>query len=253
MTQCELIGLTYSPWTEKARWALQHHKVPFRYSEHLMIFGMPVLRWKMRKPFGDVTVPALVDRSKEKPVRLGDSWDIAVYADQIGNGAPLFPKGRVDEIEAMNRFSERALSAARALIVDRTRSDRATQLEILPKFIPTPLKKPMRFLAAVGLDYIAREFNTRTKSLEEHRLDLREVLAELRRLVKKSKGGPLLGEFSYADIVMAASLHFVSPPENAFLKIGPSTRACWTDQELARDFSDLVAWRDELYRKFRKR
>ena len=30
----ELYGLSYSPWTEKARWALLHHRILFRYVEH---------------------------------------------------------------------------------------------------------------------------------------------------------------------------------------------------------------------------
>jgi len=248
----ELIGLAYSPWTEKARWALQHHRIPYRYTEHLMMFGMPSLRWKMRRPFGDVTVPALIDRSDGRTVRLGDSWDIARHADAVGGGSLLFPKDRLAEIEKLNALSERALSAARALIVDRTRRDPATQLEVLPPFIPAFLRPPLRFIAGLGLNYIAREFHTDAKGGIENELELREVLMQLRQAVQKSNKGVLLDDFSYGDIAMAAALHFVAPPANDYLKIGPATRACWTDQGLTREFSDLIEWRNELYRKFRK-
>ena len=49
----DLYGIAYSPWTAKARWALDHHKIPYRYREHLILFGMPELRWRLKKPFGD--------------------------------------------------------------------------------------------------------------------------------------------------------------------------------------------------------
>ena len=45
----ELIGIGYSPWTEKARWALDHHGIDYRYSEHLILFGMLPLRIKLGK------------------------------------------------------------------------------------------------------------------------------------------------------------------------------------------------------------
>ena len=41
----ELIGIRYSPWTEKARWS-PDHRIPYRYTEHLIMLGMPELRVK---------------------------------------------------------------------------------------------------------------------------------------------------------------------------------------------------------------
>ncbi len=257
MSTRELIGLIYSPWTEKARWALQHHRLPYDYTEHLMIFGMPALRWKMRKPFGDVTVPALIDRASAggggKTVRLGDSWDIALHAETLGQGSPLFPREKFVEIERLNALSESALCAERALIIDRTRRDPATQLELLPPFVPASLRRPLRFVANAALDYIEREFRTDAKEVQAHENDLRDVLTELRRLIAGANHEGLLGDFSYGDIAMAVTLHFVSPPEPEFMKIGPATRASWTNPTLAREFADVVAWRDEIYRKYRRR
>ncbi len=34
-----LIGLHYSPWTEKARWALDRQRVPYAFEEHLPMLG----------------------------------------------------------------------------------------------------------------------------------------------------------------------------------------------------------------------
>lgn len=249
----ELIGLNYSPWTEKARWALQHHRLPYDYTEHLMIFGMPALRWKMRKAFGDLTVPALVDRTNGKTVRLCDSWNIARHAESIGQGSPLIPPDKLAEIERLNDLSERALCAGRAWIIDRTRQDPSTQLELLPPFVPGFLRRPLRFVANVALDYVEREFQTDAKSVPSHENDLRGILMELRRLIAGANQGNLLEDFSYADIAMAVTLHFVSPPNPEFMKIGPATRATWANPTLARDFADVVEWRDEIYRKYRRR
>ena len=70
----DLYGIAYSPWTMKARWALDHHKIPYRYREHLILFGMPELRWRLKKPFGDITVPLLVNGGGNSVM---DSFEIA--------------------------------------------------------------------------------------------------------------------------------------------------------------------------------
>ena len=55
-----LVALSYSPWSEKARWALLHHGVPFREIEYVPILGTPWLRWVARRASGRVTVPTLL-------------------------------------------------------------------------------------------------------------------------------------------------------------------------------------------------
>ena len=43
-----LYGVGYSPWTERARWALDHHRIAYRYREHLPMLGEPMLRRRAR-------------------------------------------------------------------------------------------------------------------------------------------------------------------------------------------------------------
>src|SRR4051812_4751156 len=59
MNDATLVGIGFSPWTQKARWALDHHGLGYRYHEHLILFGMPQLHWQMRKWREPLTVPAL--------------------------------------------------------------------------------------------------------------------------------------------------------------------------------------------------
>src|SRR5262245_44456729 len=39
-----LLGAFYSPWTERARWALDHHGIAYRFEEHVPVVGELALR-----------------------------------------------------------------------------------------------------------------------------------------------------------------------------------------------------------------
>lgn len=60
-----LYAESFAPWCEKARWALDHHRVPYDYTEHLPMIGELRLRSAARKWSGRVTVPLLVDGSSQ--------------------------------------------------------------------------------------------------------------------------------------------------------------------------------------------
>ena len=55
-----LFKLGYSPWSERALWALDHHGLARREREYTPIFGEPGMRLKARRFKGRVTVPLLV-------------------------------------------------------------------------------------------------------------------------------------------------------------------------------------------------
>jgi glutathione S-transferase len=44
----------------------------------------------------------------------------------------------------------------------------------------------------------------------------------------------------------------IVPVADEYLRLGPGTRAAWTRESLAREFADLVRWRDDLYRDHRR-
>jgi glutathione S-transferase len=50
---------------------------------------------------------------------------------------------------------------------------------------------------------------------------------------------------------MAVVLQMVSPVRDAFIPLGPRMREVWTNESLAADFGDLLAWRDQLYDRHR--
>ncbi|HVY46043.1 MAG TPA: glutathione S-transferase N-terminal domain-containing protein, partial [Minicystis sp.] len=111
----ELFGLPISPWTEKARFALDHHGVAYRYRIYVPMLGEPLLRARLRRPVGRVTVPVLFTDEGA----FADSFAIARYADRVGAGAPLVPSERAADVAAWNDRSEAALAAGRALTLGR--------------------------------------------------------------------------------------------------------------------------------------
>ena len=62
----------------------------------------------------------------------------------------------------------------------------------------------------------------------------------------------LFDRFSYGDIIVCSLLQAVSPVADRYIRLGPAWRRAWTLPELARQFEDFLAWRDELYARHRK-
>ncbi len=108
----ELMGISFSPWSEKARWALDVRRVPYNYRPYQPLLGEPALRWKLGRLTGRVTVPVL---TTDDGSVLGDSAEIARWADQHGEGPRLFPSEHEAKIAHFIDLSERGLSAWRAL------------------------------------------------------------------------------------------------------------------------------------------
>ena len=57
----------------------------------------------------------------------------------------------------------------------------------------------------------------------------------------------LLGEFTYADVTIAMAMQFVAPVDESVIRIGERSRRYWTDEALAEDFADVMAWRDRVF------
>ncbi|PTL75486.1 glutathione S-transferase family protein [Vitiosangium sp. GDMCC 1.1324] len=240
-----LYGIGYSPWTEKARWALDHHRVEYRYREHTPLLGELALRW--RTPKGSrPSVPLLV----EDDGATTGSFAIARRAEARGQGAPLFPEAALPTIQRWEAVSDRVLAIGRSSVVRRMAGSSAVQRETLPGFIPGPLRGVFAPSAAMGARFIA----------SKHRADsdpdaaLREtVLPALEQLRAELHGRPYLeGGFTYADVTASAMVQLVEPVADRWLPLGPAMRETWRHEALTSAFPDLVEWRDALYAKHRQ-
>jgi glutathione S-transferase len=238
-----LYGMGYSPWTERARWALEHHRVPFEYREHTPLLGEIALRMKTRmtKP----TVPLLIEDDR---VVMGSDV-IGRHADKVGRGDPLFPGEHDAAISRWIALAEKLAGAGRVWIMSRLPHRRDAQAEALPPFLPESVRNVLAPSAALGTSYIAKKYGVPSDAKAEVERTMRPALQELRDAIQRGTYLAPSGKFSFADIALAATVHVLRPHANA--KMGPATRDVWTNEALAEEFADLIAWRDTMYEKHR--
>ncbi|MCA9538716.1 MAG: glutathione S-transferase [Myxococcales bacterium] len=232
-----LVHLPYSPWSQKARWALDHHALSYRSQTYLPMLGEPWLRAKTKRWSGRLTIPIWIEGEKV----VMDSFDIARRADELGERSPLFIAGREAAIDAWNTRSEAMLSAGRALTTDAVSRD----AEALIENVPAPMRRVRRVGEAVGragARYLQKKYAFSPEQAAADRETLRAGCEALRNALKKERY--LFGTFSYADITMAMGLTFIEPPARA--PIGPKSRPHWRRDDLAETYRDLLDWRDGL-------
>lgn len=236
-----LYGLGQSLWTERARWALDHHGLRFAYHEHVPMIGEVLLRRKAGTKYA--TVPLLDDGGT---IVMG-SLAIAQHAERGGRGAPLFPRGKDTEIAHLNDVAERMARVGRAWLVRNLLQSKEAQRESLPSFVPGFLRGAFAPSAAMALKFLAKKHGVNDDVDYEVEHTLRPALLDVRAALGDKPY--LLDTFTYADISIAASLQCLRPADH--LKLGPATREAWTNEALARDFDDLLMWRDAVVRKHR--
>src|SRR5262245_34691014 len=143
MVTPELLGLPYSPWSEKARWALEARAIPYRFRRYAPVVGEALLRLKLRKWTGAVSVPVL---TAEQGTAVADSTGTGRWADDRGSGPRLFPAELDGAIVQLVGSSERGLAAGRGLSLRRMLTDDEALLEMVPR----PLRPLGRAAAGVG-------------------------------------------------------------------------------------------------------
>lgn len=232
--QLLLVGESFSPWTKKARWALEQCELAYGYKEYTPILSEPGLRWRMRQWTEPVSVPVLFVGRKI----IRGSWEIACYANETAGDGRL---GDFQVIAPWNDLSEAALAQGRTNVVRRIlRNDQALE-EALPAFVPKRLRRPFRFVARDAVQRLDRKY----AHLEKPEA-LRQALLHARDGLAHTRSGYLLDRFSYADITMAVVLEVIAPIAHTHPPLGPATHSCWNDLKLADEFKDLLDWRDQL-------
>lgn len=239
-----LYGMSYSPYSEKARWALDHHRVGYEWHEHVPMIGERKLRKLAGANGGKVSVPLAVDGDTV----LRDSLSIAKHAEQVGKGSRLFANEAA--VGTWAARSDDALDAARVLLLQRILEDREALRESLPSWVPGPLRGLSTPIAARGTRHLVRKYDTAGVDPAIATAKLREVLGAMRKVL--GSRSTILDGFSYADIAMAVVLQMISPVATDYIALGPARRRAWTDAGLASEYADLVAWRDALYAKRRR-
>lgn len=238
-----LIAEYFSPWSEKARWALDHHGLAYEYHEHVPLIGELLLRLRTRRPTGRVSTPALITPHGV----LTDSFTIARHADRIGRGPTLFPPDHDAAITAWNARSETALAAGRALYLERLSHDHAAKVEMQPPILPASVRRAAVPAADLAIAFLRRKYAIDAATLAAAAATLTRELEALRAALAGNRPHLLGDTLTYADLTMAVTLQSVAPVAARYIPLGPAARASWRHPELAERFADLVAWRDALY------
>lgn len=244
MSEPVLVSIGFSPWSLRAKMALDLAEVKYRKKEYLPTVGEPWLRWQLGRWRGPVTVPVLL--SGDGPP-LTDSFDIAAWASS--RGAPwLVPPAERAAITRWNEVANRALEAGRLRTTRRVLASPAGLLDSLPP--------PVRALGPLAPVIGRRVAGGLLEKYGGARLDdaacEAQLVAALEALREGLQGRDwLCGAFSYADITGAAALSFVSPHAKA--KIGDLSRSLWTEPHLADRFAELLSWRDRVYERWSAR
>jgi len=239
-----LYGLSYSPWTHRALFALDHHRIVYRYVEHVPLVGELRLRRLARSKKG--TVPLLVS---EGEVTLG-STAIARFADREGASETLFAPGLDAEIATWEARAEAIVAVARARVIHGIQESREAQRESLPAFVPAPLRPLFAFSAKQATAFLAKKHGVFGDPEPRVKAEVFPVMAELEAQVAAvGEGEGLLGAFGFADVLMATAVSALSPTshEPGIPKLGPSTRAVWTCPAVVEAFPKVYAWRDRVY------
>jgi len=232
-----LFGLHFSPWTIRARWALAHHRLPFRYREHVILLGEPLLRRRARRAGAKrASVPLYLHGERA----LGDSWAIMEFADRHGGGSSL----RSEELRPWRDLLEPALQETRVRVTRRTLDDREALEEAAASATPAPLAGLFRPVAARGARFLADKWGfdvqgeDRVGPIEDALTAVREALGD---------GDYVEGtQLSAADLACATLIQGLRPVER-HVQLAPGTRRVWTDDALASEHEDLIAWRDRIF------
>jgi len=246
-----LYGLNVSPWTERARWALDHHAITYTYHEHVPMLGEVLLRRKAGVK-GKASVPLFHDGESA----VMGSFEIAKHAEKVGRGAPLFPRDRDAEVAHFNDIAERMTNVGRAWLMKRMMESHEAQKESLPPFMPGAIRGLLASSSKMALKFLMKKHSVPENVDAEVERMLIPALDEIRETLgkdtEKKNGGPsyLLGSsFSFADVAIAASLQVLRP--RAKSNLGPATKEAWTNDRAAKAYEDLLEWRDAIYAKHR--
>ena len=243
-----LVSIRYSPWSERARWALDHHQIAYRILEHEPFLHELRLRHLAGWPRERATAPLLLAGGR----RYRSGWEIAGYADTAGSGPRLIPEALEPAIREVDALVERMLQAGRTLLVAALLEDPEGLDASWPRFVPGAVAGALRPVARYATRWFSQKYALDlTQAQTEAQLQV--IRAELDDVRRRLNGRELLlGSFSYADILVATVLQLVEPVSDRHWKLHPAHRRLWTRPELAEEYRDLLAWRDSAYDRYRR-
>lgn len=240
-----LAGKVRSPWTERARWPLDHHGLAYEFIPYRRWVDDVWLRVFSRQLRDPIVTPVLKDKSQV----IRGAFQVALHAERAGAGPRLIPD--ISAIVRWNNLSDRALTAGRLLAVQRMVDSDAALLEVAADQVPAALGRRLLPLLRQQLRRDAGLHGLEPGLADLSIAGLRAICRELREGLAAGSGFLIGGRYSYADIAMAVALHGLIPVRDEHFPLPDALRECHTHEALAKEFGDLIVWRDALYEKRR--
>lgn len=242
----ELYCISYSPWSEKARWALDHHGVAYRAVPYAPILDEPKLRLRLRRAAGVISAPVLFAGGRV----VEGSDQIARWAQAEGTGPALLPAGEAAAIARWEQRAEAALAAGRALGLTRFLQTPRFLASLAPPGLPGPVARP---LTAWGIRRTLHKYGADRRSAADHEAAFRSELDALREALGGATERTILPAFSLADVCMAQVFQFIQPQNVGTFRLNRLGREGHRHAGLCADYPDLLAWRQWLYATHRDR
>jgi glutathione S-transferase len=246
----KLIDIAFSAWSEKARWALDWKGLAYTREEYLPVIG----DIDLARRTGQAEVPVLFTAAGEA---IPDSTRIVLYLERAAPEPALLPaepRERADALRWQDWASETLSPVGRALVTAAISADAEAAQATVPPGTPGFVRRASRVVVPLGLRVFRWQYELGATAFAR----AKERLPLLLETIEASLGGGrmfLVGEsFSIADLAVASALLLVEPPADEYLPrpMPPVLRRAYTYAPARRDFGGVFAWRDELYRRYRK-
>jgi glutathione S-transferase len=198
---CELITIPISHYCEKARWALDRARVPYRERAHLQ-----VVHWlHVKRAGGGRTVPVLRCGS----LTLPESADIVRWADSRG-GLGLYPSDEVRELEA--DFDARLGPHGRRWMYDAIRGDGGLVQKYGVTGVPAWERRSVPIAFGLVAKVVDRYLKITPESAAESLRLVHEVFDSVGERISDGRTFLVGDRFSAADLTFAALAAPVTVP-----------------------------------------
>lgn len=245
-----LIDLAFSSWSEKARWALDWKGVRYVRNEYTPMLGDLELLWRT----GQTEVPVLVTEHGET---IPDSTRIVSYLEEALPEPRLIPadaRERADALRWQDWASDTLSPVGRALVSAGLASEPKAAEATVPPTAPWIVRATTAITASPGLWLFNWSYGIGASTIENARRRLPHLLEAIRGALAGGRRF-LVGEtFTVADLAVAAAFILLDPPPDDHLPrpMPAALRRAFTYRLVRREFPDLVAWRDQMYKEFRR-
>jgi glutathione S-transferase len=244
----ELYSISYSPWSERARFSLDVCNVPFINVDYQPPVSELSLRLRLRDLRGKLTLPVLFVGGSKSVLR--DSKDIARFASSVGNRPEYFIEND-EEFERILRICDTIMEKGRIRTTRRMQKNRIALKESLPWYLRCTAPLGIQ-IAKIETNRLLAKYGSEEETDSNCLRIMQECLLELQQKLQNRKY--LFNDhLTFADISASAALAFIKPHNEYNNLNGPQSILMWSESEdLQSQFHELLLWRDEIYSAHRK-